>query len=223
MIIDYNNKEEDYYQHARPEMAELIPETAKFILDVGCSSGNFGMLLKQKKGIVVWGIEPNKEASDLAKKKLDRVFCNYFDDNLDLEDQRFDCIIFNDVLEHLIEPMAALQLCKKILNQNGCVVCSIPNIRYFEAVKHILIEKDFHYTRSGIFDATHLRFFTKKSIERLFADSGFFIKTIEGINSLKGYKKRYRLFKRLNFLLNNKIADMEFLQFAIVAYPSQDS
>ena len=223
MLIDYNNKEEDYYQHARPEMAKLIPGTAKFILDVGCSSGNFGQLLKQKKDTIVWGVEPNKEASELAKKKLDKVFCNYFDDNLDFEDQRFDCIIFNDVLEHLIEPLAALKLCKRILNQNGCVVCSIPNIRYFEAMRHILVEKDFQYTRSGIFDATHLRFFTKKSIERLFVDAGFHIKTIEGINSLKGYKKQYRLFKRLNFLLNNKIADMEFLQFAIVAYPSKDS
>lgn len=201
-------------------MELLIPADVSNLLDIGCSRGNFGYLIKNKRQIPVWGLEPNEEAAAESAEKLDTVICTGFKEGIaELDGRKFDCIVFNDVLEHLEEPQWALKYCKNYLSHKGCVVASIPNLRYFEAMKHIMVEKDFKYTSWGIFDSTHLRFFTKKSMDRLFRESGYRIATITGINSLAPNKKLYKQFKRLNFLFNNSIADMEFLQYAIVAYP----
>lgn len=216
---EYLSKDESYYLHARQEMLCYIPGNTKYLLDVGCSNGNFGRLVKENLKSIVWGIEPDTKSASHASEYLDHVFNTYFDERINFGNQKFDCIVFNDVLEHLVDPFKALNICKSLLTENGVVVCSIPNIRYFEAMTHLLKEKDFHYVEMGIFDKTHLRFFTKKSMIRMFMEEGYKIKTIEGINSIKNWNKRgYKRFKFLNTLFCNSISDMEFLQYAVVAH-----
>lgn len=97
---------DQYFQQDRLEMLNYIPETAKYILDVGCSSGGFGQLLKEKYSSEVWGIEPNHAATESTSTKLDKVICSMFDSSVSLPEYYFDCIVFNDVLEHLVDPTA---------------------------------------------------------------------------------------------------------------------
>lgn len=216
---DYLSKDESYYLHAREEMLNYIPTGTKYLLDVGCSNGNFGRLVKDSLGAFVCGVEPDTKSAKNASKYLDHVINGFFDENINLGNQKFDCIVFNDVLEHLIDPFKAISFCKSLLTEGGVLVCSIPNIRYFEAITHLLKDKDFQYVEMGIFDKTHLRFFTKKSITRMFVEEGYKIKTIEGINSIKKWNKRgYLRFKILNKIFFNNISDMEFLQYAVVAH-----
>jgi len=215
---EYSAKDRQYYAQNRDEMLKYIPSDTKSILDVGCSSGVFGRAVKEHYGSIVWGIEPDEKAARQAESLLDKVYNTVFDETIDLNGQKFDCIVFNDVLEHLVNPVAALELCKSHLTDKGTLVCSIPNIRFFDAVYQIVINKDFPQTDSGIFDKTHLRFFTKKSIIRMFKEVGYEISMIEGINSIKGLNlKGYKNFKILNSLLFNAIEDMEYLQYAVVA------
>ena len=209
----YNNKDISYYIHSRPELLKFIPEKIDTVLDVGCATGNFGAMLKQHFGCKVWGIEPNENAATKAKDVLDNVINNYFDAYIDIpKNQKFDCIFFNDVLEHLPEPESALRLAADFLTTNGVIVASIPNIRYYPCLLSILRYKDFKYVDTGVMDRTHLRFFTEKSMTRLFNESGYQIKVIEGIN-----KNKFKYLSILNFLLFNKLNDMHFPQFAIVA------
>ena len=215
---EYEEKDRSYYAHKRHEMLKYIPRNVSTVLDVGCSSGAFARMVKDSFNCVVWGIEPDKKAAEEAATVLDKVYNTIFDKDIDLAGQKFDCIFFNDVLEHLANPFEALELCKKYLNRDGVLICSIPNIRFFDAVYHIVVQKDFHYVGAGIFDKTHLRFFTKKSIQRMFLQSGYKIEKIEGINSIKELNlKGYNSFKILNTILFGAIEDMEFLQFAVVA------
>lgn len=217
---EYDAKDESYFTHERHEMLRYVPQGITSMLDVGCSSGKFGDYVKKNRKCTVWGIEPDQKAAEKASLVLDRVINAFFDEKTDLSGQRFDCIIFNDVLEHLADPFEALRLCRSYLSEGGVVVASIPNIRFFDAMHHIVVKKDFHYAGAGIFDKTHLRFFTKKSIERLFSEAGFTIQTLEGINSMNVINERgYTHFKLLNTLLFRAIADMEFQQFAVVARP----
>ena len=215
---EYGEKDRKYFSHNRNEMLRYIPKHVETVLDVGCSSGYFAKEVKEQFGCKVWGIEPDKKAAEAASLVLDKVYNTYFDDKVDFIGQKFDCIIFNDVLEHLVNPFDALELCKKHLNVNGVLVCSIPNIRFFDAIYHIVVQKDFNYVGAGIFDKTHLRFFTKKSIKTMFEKCGFKIDKVEGINSIKELNpKGYNSFRVLNTVLFNSIEDMEFLQFAVVA------
>lgn len=215
---EYSDKAEHYYAHERSEMLKYIPQNVKYVLDVGCSSGGFGNAIKKRFNCHVWGLEPDKKSAEKASLLLDKVYNTFFDKNVDFGGQRFDCIIFNDVLEHLVNPFDALEFCKEILSDKGVLVSSIPNIRFFDAMYHIVFQKDFHYVGAGIFDKTHLRFFTKKSAERMFLEAGYKIILNEGINSIQEINPGgYKNFKLLNTLMFKKIADMEFQQFAIVA------
>lgn len=210
----YSSKGDNYYEFSRPEMIPFIPEGVSTVLEVGCSAGSFGALLKKERsGATVWGIEPSNEAASVAANKLDRVICGFFVSGMpELNGQQFDCIIFNDVLEHLVNPENALKDCKQYLSAGGVVVASIPNILHFYQILQILKEQDWKYEDSGILDNTHLRFFTKKSIVRMFEKAGFEILKIEGINASYGLK-----YLVTNLFLLFRINDWKYIQFAVQA------
>lgn len=210
----YQDKAETYYHHSRPEMIDFVPSNVRLALEIGCGNGAFGELLKKQRSCTVWGIEPNKDASLEAEKKLDKVINNVFSAELpELIGQKFDAIIFNDVLEHLIDPAEVLNNCKKFLNEKGYIIASIPSIRWYPVLLSLIRYKDFRYQDSGVMDKTHLRFFTLKSMLRLFEDNDFEIVTAKGINK----NNSFTAFNILNFLLFNVFEDMKYPQFGITA------
>jgi 2-polyprenyl-3-methyl-5-hydroxy-6-metoxy-1,4-benzoquinol methylase len=212
-----------YADAVRPEMLQFIPAGVRSVLEVGCSTGNFGMLLKSERHAEVWGVEMSEDAAKVASEKLDHVICGPFTDQLDLPRKRFDCIVFNDVLEHMVDPYAALALAKCLLADGGSVVASIPNVRYFGNLWALLYHKSWEYADSGILDRTHLRFFTKKSIVAMFSDLDYRIDSLTGINAVDKFDPdlvtRFRIVRLLTF---NHIEDMRWLQFAIVARLAQN-
>jgi SAM-dependent methyltransferase len=92
-------------------------------------------------------------------------------DQLDLEPASFDAILFADVLEHLVNPWAALRNVQRFLKPDGLTVISIPNIANF-GVRANLLKGEFDYQDFGIYDRTHLRFFTRKSADALVQSAG---------------------------------------------------
>jgi 2-polyprenyl-3-methyl-5-hydroxy-6-metoxy-1,4-benzoquinol methylase len=214
-LIDYSTKPDEYYSHARTEMTQFIPKTIKRMLDVGCSSGAFGAQFKHNLQAEVWGVEYDPKVAELAKAKLDKVLPGDIIEIVDdLPNAYFDCITFNDVLEHLVDPYKVLTLMKDKLTPNGIIVCSIPNIRWFYALKSILLDKQWKYEDGGIFDRTHLRFFTQKSIIDMFNSLDFKILRMQGINELSSWK-----FDLFNILFLGHFSDSRYMQFACVVTP----
>lgn len=224
MLIKKQNQQKsvEYFQCPRSEMLDFVPCNAKIILDVGCASGQFGQSLKVKQNAEVWGVELDENAASIASQNLDKVICGAFSPDLNLPKSYFDCIIFNDVLEHLIDPSDALTYCQQLLNYEGVVVASIPNVRYFDNIWNLLIEKNWEYTEWGILDKTHLRFFTHRSIISTFEVLGYRVESIEGISPLQeSHPHLVKKFKFLNRLFLNNIEDMNYKQFAVVAKLNQ--
>ena len=214
----YDFKSPDYFEYARPEMLPFVPPDCKRVLDVGCGQGNLGELLKKNRQVEVWGIEPVTTAVAKAATKLDHVIEGIFAPEADLPRESFDAVFFNDVLEHLMDPAAALRLAADLLKPGGVVIASIPNMREFLVLYDLVVRKEWRYCERGILDRTHLRFFTKKSILALFADGEFKVERIEGINPyMSATARRWLVFKILNPLTFNAIEDMKYLQFAVVA------
>lgn len=208
----YSSKKEEYFSYSRYELLKFIPAGINKVLDVGCGVGNFGELLKNKGTYEVWGIEPDLKSATEAQKKLDKVINDLFIvDLIELKDQKFDLICFNDVLEHLINPAEALDICRPLLSNQGYILASIPNIRWYPIILSLLRYKDFKYQEAGVMDKTHLRFFTKKSMIHLFESSGYDVLTIEGINM-----SDFKIFNFLNALLFNTQNDMKYPQFAML-------
>jgi len=166
-------KDRDYFRQERKDIETLIPEGVMRILDVGCGEGILGKRLLEKGIREVIGIEINPDACKKAECNLSQVICGDVDVmEFPFEEEYFDCIIFADLLEHLRDPLSAVKRFKKYLSDSGVIVASIPNVRYYGVI-NMLTEGYWKYEDYGILDRTHLRFFTKKEMEKLFADAGF--------------------------------------------------
>jgi 2-polyprenyl-3-methyl-5-hydroxy-6-metoxy-1,4-benzoquinol methylase len=195
-------------------MLDFLPNRVERVLEVGCGAGEFAASVRQlNPNVVIWGIEPSKEAASLAASRLDKVICSSFESDLpELAEQTFDCVVFNDVLEHIPDPEKILCEARQYLTEGGVVIASIPNILYFYEITKILITEDWEYQDHGILDKTHLRFFTRKSILRLFRSAGYEIQEIRGINAFAGKK-----FRIANLLTFGRLSDWKFVQFGIRA------
>jgi len=179
--VSMNEKPISYYENVRNDLIPLIPNDARCILEVGCASGMTGRELKRRNGAFVVGIELNANAANAAKNVLDDVVHGDIEKiTLPYSDNSFDCILFADVLEHLINPLSALIKVRRLLKKGGTVVASIPNVQ-FHGVIHQLIEGNWTYEKEGILDETHLRFFTYKEIEKIFSQAGYSIQKVEEV------------------------------------------
>jgi 2-polyprenyl-3-methyl-5-hydroxy-6-metoxy-1,4-benzoquinol methylase len=215
----YSYKEENYFEQQRREMLPYIPLNAKRVLEVGCGNGSFAAHLKSQRSVQVVAIEAHPAAAEKARRRVDRLIQATIEEALPkLAGEQFDCVVFNDVLEHLVDPWAALSQTKPLLSEHGRVVASIPNVRYFPVLKDLVLKGHWEYQQQGVLDRTHLRFFTAHSMRQLFTHTGFDIQTLEGIN---GIPFPWKL-GVLNALSGQALKDTRFPQFACVATVSKE-
>ena len=162
-----------YYDTPRLDLLKHIPQGAQTILDVGCGTGALGVAIKEKCGnqIEVHGIEINSKVAKIAQNRLNTVQIGNIE-SLDLpyNPNFFDCIVYGDVLEHLVNPWEIIKKHKTILSKTGCMIASIPNIAHYKIIK-MLKKGLWEYQDSGIMDKTHLRFFTKSTMLDLFVQA----------------------------------------------------
>jgi 2-polyprenyl-3-methyl-5-hydroxy-6-metoxy-1,4-benzoquinol methylase len=153
-------------------MVELVGGT-KRVLDVGCATGYLARALAER-GCTVSGVEFDAEAAEEARPHLERLVIGDLE-TMDMAeafgDDRFDVIVFGDVLEHLRNPLPVLRGAKALLADRGSVVASIPNVAH-GSVRLALLAGRFDYQDLGLLDATHVRFFTRSSVEDLFREAG---------------------------------------------------
>lgn len=221
-----DDKSSSYYQNVRHDLIPLVPDDAKCILEVGCAAGMTGRELKKRSGAFVAGIEMNNKAACAAKNVLDDVVQGNIEDiELPYSKNSFDCILFADVLEHLIDPLSVLQKVRPLMKNKGTIVASIPNVQ-FHGVVHQLIEGNWTYEKEGILDETHLRFFTFKEIEKLFSQAGYSIARVDEVLDPQYEKFSDQNATSLNFgrtqikdLTAEEIKRFFVFQFLVVANP----
>ena len=167
--------DDQYYEWPRPELAALVPATARRVLDVGCGSGTLAASIKERQGAEVYGIEFMADAAARARLRLDDVVQADLDvlDELPWPEGHFDAVIFGDVLEHLRDPHALLRTVRRHLAPDGVVVCSIPNIKHWTVVFPLIFDDRFTYTDAGLLDRTHVHFFTLREIDDMLTECGF--------------------------------------------------
>jgi len=203
----------NYYGMARYEVAAFIPQNIRTILDIGCGQGAFLKLVKDQLGAETWGIEMVIEVAEKAKNNADHILEGKVEDVLNLiPDAYFDCITLNDVLEHLIEPTEVLKMIKPKLSAKGVIIASIPNVWICSNLYELLIKRDWEYKEFGILDSTHLRFFTKISMKRMFEKAGYKLIKQKGINNVTSWK-----FKLFNLLTLGAFNDSKYTQFVCIA------
>ncbi|EDY37227.1 SAM-dependent O-methyltransferase [Cyanobium sp. PCC 7001] len=170
----------DYYGRINPDLLQLIPPDARCILEVGCGAGAMGAAFKASHPQARYiGLEAMEEPARRAREVLDLVIC------ADVESPALqlstlpnvDCLIYGDVLEHLRDPWACLQHHVQLLNSSGTLLACIPNVQHWSALL-ALLRGEWPVMEEGLFDRTHLRWFTRSGIEKLLQSSGLTLQEI---------------------------------------------
>lgn len=216
MKYNYDTKEDFdyYYDGERLDIINEIPKNKTTYLDVGCGRGGVLKLIKEKcsNKTELWGIEPTEKAYEEARiiGSESKVFLGTAEENINnLPDNYFDVIMCLDVLEHMPYPDQFLTNIKSKLKDDGELISSIPNVRYWTNLFNLIIKKDWRYNNAGILDYTHLRFFTKKSIIRLHEEAGYKVLLSKGINPF-----RWRWFSIIvDILTFGSFRDTKYVQF----------
>ncbi len=145
------------------------------VLDVGIGGGALGRRLAAERGCRVDGVTLSDveaaasaahyrriEVADLNRVGLAELFAG----------EHYDAIICADVLEHLARPTQVLDACRLLLAEAGELLLSIPNVGYLGLIGELLAG-EFRYRIEGLLDATHVRFFTRRSLLRMLRESGW--------------------------------------------------
>jgi 2-polyprenyl-3-methyl-5-hydroxy-6-metoxy-1,4-benzoquinol methylase len=156
------------------------------------------------------GIEPDEQAAAEARGVYRTVLVGTFPGVT--PDGRYDAIVCNDVLEHMVDPWGAVAELRLHLNPGGVVVASIPNMRYWPVLRGLLAGR-WDYADEGVLDRTHLRWFTKASMRELFTDAGFEIDAVERLTGLRGGPA----LRAIGVLARQQVQDVLTKQYVVVA------
>lgn len=173
--IDLANANESHTQ-----VAELTG-VDKRVLDVGCWTGDLGAALKQR-GCTVDGFELDAEAAAIARDRLDTVVVGNLEHTSlteHFEAGAYDVVIFADVLEHLMDPSAALRDAMTLLAQGGRIVISVPNVTH-GSLRLALLQGRWQTTDTGLLDRTHVRFYSREGLLKLVDDAGLVVEDLRG-------------------------------------------
>lgn len=163
---------EKYERIVKPENEESLSKIAtkiaknSVVLDVGAGAGMLGRYLVSELNCIVDGIDIDAEAIENCKGIYRKVAIkNLESDELtsSFSDGIYDFIIVADVLEHLLNPDILLGELVKLAKPSGKIIFSVPNVSHIAVGLEILFGK-FNYSKNGLLDNTHVRFYTQQSL-----------------------------------------------------------
>ena len=172
----------DPSEKERPELTRRLPSGAAQILDVGCGAGaGIAGAKARNPAWKVTGIERDPRLASLARRRCDRVLEGDLARvlvELDRAGERFDALVFADVLEHIEDPAGALALGRRLAAPGARLLVSVPNVGHLSIVRDLVLGR-FDPVPAGLTDAGHLRWFTRSFLEDTLSESGWRVETIE--------------------------------------------
>ncbi len=191
----YEDKASSYFSNARTEFVRLLPrDPTASILEVGCGTGATGALAlaRGRAGRYV-GIELMDAAAARAREVLTEVRVGDVERmKLDWQPASFDALILSEVLEHLVDPERTLAKLARVIRPGGLVLASSPNVSHWRVVKELMLGR-FDLADQGVFDRTHLRWFTPATFSRMFREAGFNVVSVEPVTA---FSPRVQLFSK---------------------------
>jgi SAM-dependent methyltransferase len=204
------------YESARPDLMELIPESARNILEFGCSSGELGAAIKARQPARIHGVELSVAYAAEARTRLDRVDESSVENFLASgvpDDAPYDCLIVADILEHLVDPWTAMSQAVQLLSPGATVVMSLPNVLWGPGLLRVVRTGRWPRDPSGVFDGTHLRWFGLEDALDLLRQSGLEPRTV--VPSI--WKSGVRLFVKRKILWHSPLRRFQAGQYLITA------
>lgn len=135
------------------------------LLDCGCGDGKFLKRL-QDRGWNVYGYEPDKTAVKEARRKgLNNVVVGTIEE-ANFEDNYFDVVTLNHVIEHLIDPKGTLAQIIMKIKTGGRIIIRVPNI-------NSMLHRYFKQNWRGLECPRHLFLFSERSLSKMLTSNNF--------------------------------------------------
>jgi len=148
------------------------------ILDLGCSSGLLAERLRER-GHHVTGVDVHELPG--VHERADAFFKADLNAGIPAEvGSAFDIVLAADVIEHVVNPRTLLSQVRDFLSPEGTAIFCVPNIGHWYPRFRTALGR-FDYDQRGILDATHLRFFTRRSIQKLIQQEGYVIRRVHAV------------------------------------------
>ncbi len=192
----YAVKPASYFSNARADFVDRLPrDPSAAILEIGCGTGATGALAISEGccGRYV-GVELFETAAAEARKVLSDVVTGNVETLVfDWQPATFDAIIFSEVLEHLVDPGQVVNRLARYVRSGGLLLASSPNIAHWRVIKELVMGR-FQLADNGVFDRTHLRWFTPDTFAELAEKAGF---DVEELGPVTAFSPRTELISRL--------------------------
>ena len=174
------------------EMMDLQREGLR-VLEIGCACGATLREIGHRNPTAnLYGVELNEKAAEVAAPFATILSMDV--ERLDPAEikERFDYIVMGDVVEHLLDPWAAIQNMRELLVPGGAIVASIPNVAHISNLYNVLGGR-WTYEDMGLLDRTHFRFFTRQEIIKLFEGANLAVDEIRYKNiHMNSYVEKLR-------------------------------
>jgi 2-polyprenyl-3-methyl-5-hydroxy-6-metoxy-1,4-benzoquinol methylase len=192
----YAVKPTSYFSNARSDFIDRLPrDSSAEILEIGCGTGATGALALSECCCRRYvGVELFENAAEEAREVLSEVITGNVETlEFAWQPATFDALILSEVLEHLVEPGEVLQRLSRFVRPGGMLLASSPNISHWRVVRELVMGR-FQLADQGVFDRTHLRWFTPNSFADLAEKAGF---DVEEIGPVTAYSTRTELLSKL--------------------------
>jgi SAM-dependent methyltransferase len=165
-------EEGSYSVKERTDLLDLLPQKEyQSMVEFGCADcTNLSFFVNKLNIREAVGVDTCKPPA-LSSNGIEFLH-QTVEDFLDFDKRFFDLVLLSDVLEHIYNPWEVLRDITKILSHDGILLISVPNLENIRFAK-ALIDGTFFYQQTGLFDQTHIRFFSEKSLLGYLGLAGF--------------------------------------------------
>jgi len=158
------------------DVLQMMPTNLARVVEVGSSSGALAGVYRQSNPQTEYiGMEIDAEYAKWSSQRCSRVLHANIEHISDAELQSLlpvDCWVFADVLEHLYDPWRVLKRLRTMMRPTDCVVACLPNTQHWSVLTR-LVSGNLWYEDMGLLDRTHIRFFTRITLIKMFEEAGF--------------------------------------------------
>jgi SAM-dependent methyltransferase len=203
-------------------LVDAVPAGAR-TLDVGCATGYLAAELGAGGARAVVGVEADPRAADAAAAVCERVVTGDVEEDGCRAALRalgpFDALVCGDVLEHLRDPWDALAFLATLLRPAGTAAISVPNVAHWTG-RRALLRGRFPYAGHGLFDRTHLRFFTRAGARELVSGAGLRVRAERFAPAPLPLQSRIGALRRLEAPAARAWPELFALQVVLVGEPA---
>lgn len=209
----YAAKPAGYFSNARADFVDRLPrDPSAQILEIGCGSGATGVLALSEGCCRRYvGVELFETAANEARDVLSEVMTGNVETMpFPWRPAEFDALIMSEVLEHLVDPGETLKRLSRFVRPGGLLLASSPNVAHWRVIRELMMGR-FNLQDRGVFDRTHLRWFTPDTFTALAEDAGF---QVEEIGPVTPFSARTEIISRLT---GGRFDHLFMTQIAVIA------